>query len=79
MSGRQSLFSATSQCGVVDSGTQREHVNVIHWFSLVTLIVGPGVLFAGMPTAGSVVLTGAVVIELVYSAVTGKKTNDGAH
>ena len=54
-------------------------MKAIHWFSLVTLIVGLGLLFAGMPKAGSVVLTGAVIIELVYSAVTGKKTNDGAH
>ena len=51
----------------------------IHWFSLALCLVGLGLLFMGIPTAGWVIFVGATAIELVYSAVTGKQTNGGVH
>ena len=51
----------------------------IHWFSLTSCLVGLGLLFIGVPTTGWMILVGVTAIELVYSAVTGKQTNDGAY
>ena len=63
----------------VDDGRPRTRMHSIHWFSLVTFIIGLGLLFVGFPTVGWLILVGSAVIELVYSAVSGKKTNDGTH
>ena len=49
-----------------------------HWVALGTFIAGLALLVIGLTTAGRVVLFVAVVIQLIYSAMTGKKTNEGA-
>lgn len=52
-------------------------MKTIHWFSLAAVILGLVLLFAGLATAGAVVLAGTTVVELIHSAWTGKQTNDG--
>ncbi|MBV7544452.1 hypothetical protein [Acidovorax sp. sic0104] len=50
-------------------------MKLVHWFSLAALVVGVALLFAGLTTAGCVILAIAPVIELIHAAVTGKQTN----
>lgn len=54
---------------------ERKYVKLVHWFSLAALVVGVALLFAGLTTAGCVILAIAPVIELIHAAVTGKQTN----
>ena len=54
-------------------------MKLVHWFSLAALVVGVALLFAGLTTAGCVILAIAPVIELIHAAVTGKQTNKQQH
>lgn len=47
----------------------------VHWFALVTLLAGVVLLFAGQSAAGGAMLLLSPVVELIYAAMTGKKTN----
>lgn len=48
-----------------------------HWFSLGTFLLGLILLFVGLTSEGRLLLGVAVVVELIYAMLMGKKTNDG--
>lgn len=51
----------------------------MHYFSAAGILVTLVLYVAGQPEAAGVVLVLALVVEVIVSAVTGKKGNDSEH
>lgn len=50
-------------------------MKLVHWFSLCMALVGAVMLIAGLPTVGGFLILGTTVVEVIYGAVVGKKSN----
>lgn len=54
-------------------------MKIIHWIAIFSLILAVGLLVAGLPKIAALMLGLSVLIELLFSAFTGKRTNDGVN
>lgn len=52
-------------------------MKIIRWLSFASLAVALGLLVAGLSDIAAFLLGAATVVEMVGSAIIGKKTNDG--
>jgi drug/metabolite transporter (DMT)-like permease len=52
-------------------------MKLVHWFSMCIALVGVVMVIAGLPKVGGFLILGTTVVEVIYAAVVGKKSNAG--